>query len=243
MGSQIVGIVQGIMYGGDTERIWFRCTEAGADVTAIKTSEKVHLTIYNPSGDVVLASTNMTQSGSTAWWYYDLDASATTTWEVGYGYRAQLDWINSSSIDQRRNMWLDVVADPFNDPLISSTQFDEEHPSWAAARHSSWTDWTRPILIAHTELARDLRSLKDSAGNPVYASRVLDRAVLERVEMAYAERAAIMHGMRADETMRKEYAARAVAAFQNLSEMYLDNDDDLVADEDEATMVGTTFTH
>lgn len=242
MGAQITGLIQGIRYGSDTEKLYFRLMQAGADVTSVKATTTPTVTIYNPDGDVVLTATNLTQVGSTGWWYYTLDASATATWEIGYGYRAQIDWIDTSSLDQRMNVLLDVVADPFNDPVITTSQFDDEHPDWDDARATGWTDWTKAILIAHLELARDLRDLKDNTGTLVYPSRIIDRGALERVEMAYAERVAVMQGMRADESMQKHYCAKAVAAFKGLSTLDLhDTDDDDLEDGSEAYIGGPQF--
>jgi hypothetical protein len=242
MGSNIRGLIQGIQYGGDTEKLYFWLVADGADVTSVKTLTSPTVTIYDPDGDVALAAANLTQVGTTGCWYYTLNASGTTTWEIGYGYRAQIDWIDSSSIDHRQNEMLDVVAAPFNEPLISTAQFDTEHPSWQYARDSAWTDWTAAIKIAHESLFWDLRDMKDNSGSFVYPSRVVQRAHLRPVEMAYAERVAVSQGMRADEAMRKEYSAKAIAAFKRLSTMYLYSaDDDELADDQGEMVISRQF--
>jgi len=240
MGAMIEHFRQAIRYGSALERIWVKLVAAGADVTAPTGTPTIQY--YDPDGTAIGTAVNLTQSGSTAWYYHDLNAATTATWALGLGYRAKITFV-SATLTQVQHIYLDVVMWPINEPLITGAEIDTLHPSWADERHEDVTSWVAAIYQAHRELLRDLRQIKDSRGNPIYVNRVLDRGQLYEIERAYVEDI-IAHryvGETPDEM--KRYAAARARLFNDVNNLIVDYDDDLTEDDGEEVSLAITFEH
>lgn len=230
--GRVSGLVQGVRYSGTSQRLWHRLIADGVE-SVVKTAEKAKITIYDPSGDSVLAASDMTQSGSTHWWYYDLNASDTDAYDYGYDYLMLVTWNDDGSLARRSEARFDVVPEPCNDPLIASEEIDDMHPAWAGARHGSWTDWTPAIFQAHIDLHRFMRDMRDNEGQKVYLTRVIDRYHLREAEMALARMWCLKGGMQCSPEAITAAETEAQSALNKLGSMYLDTDDDRAADEKE----------
>ena len=179
----IEGLIQGIKYGSDSHRLFFHLRHEGSDVTSVDVGT-AKVAIYDPAGTAILTATAMTQVGETAVFYYDLDASATSTFAIGFGYRCLLTW-EVDSIAYEDNIYVDVVKWPFNEPLVTSEEIDTMRPGWKGKKPGAWSDWTEAIHNAHVALQHELRKMQDNMGLPVYAHRLLDRTQLRKVEIDY----------------------------------------------------------
>jgi len=221
------GLVQGVRYGSSSERMYFRLPYEGAYATASGTPT---VAIYNPSGTVVLAATNLTTTAAPIY-TYDLNASATATYPLGVDYRAQLSWTHAvTSKTILTQVFFDVVKQPFNNPVIGTTDVDEVHPTWAGKRPTGWTDWSIPIQWAHVRVVSELRQRRTDLGKPLYPHQIIDTSQLFLAEMAYTERE-IARNLRLSDEERGEIFARAENALNLI--VYHDYDDDLVKEEDE----------
>lgn len=241
MGAKISGLIQGVRYGGDAERLWVRLIDDGIDAT-IDAETRVSCNIYDPSGNVLLSDEDMTQEAEDSpWWYYDLDASDSNSFAKAYNYRIEVVFYVDDLVKVDHHLF-DVVPWPFNEPLLSGEEVDELHPAWAAARPSGVTTWQVPIREAHKELANDVRAMVDNRGTKVYPNRVIDRSLLREVELAYVERYIVTNTIRADAKTREFHAARALAVFKSLNELFIDVDDDLVQGDGESTFGTTVYT-
>jgi hypothetical protein len=235
----IEGLTQGVRYGSSSHRLYFRLQLEGADVDP-DSGQTPQVTLYNPSGTEIAAASDLTQVASKdPIWYKDVDASDTGVFEKGYNYRAAVSFVVDSETHED-HVLLDVVLWPFNDPLVSSEEIDEQHPEWVGLRPKGWRNWQKPIEQSHVELSRDLRAMRDTKGDPIYPNRIIDRGQLRLVEIAYVERVIADKLRMADET-KAYYRQRAIEAFSNFNLFYVDADDDLVPDEDEERSAGPTF--
>jgi|GEM_PF-3076017 len=201
------------------------------------------ITIYDTAGTAILDATDLTQSGTDGTspiWYYDLDASDTTAFDKGYGYRAHIQWYDftDTSLLIEDHLLLDVCVWPFNEPLVTTEEIDTMHPNWAGKKPGSWTDWTEAIERAHLALARELREMRDNKEEHIYPNRILDRGQLRQVEIAYVERE-IALAIRLRDEEKNEYLEKAANAMP--TELWIDRDDDLTPDDDEEGTAGITF--
>ncbi len=240
MGCKIDGFRQGVRYGSSKEHLWFRLKLDGEDVISPDSTPTAQF--HDQSGIAIGSAVDLVRDASSGWWYYDLDASGTGTWEKGYGYRAELAFI-VSEITHYDHIWLDVVMWPFNEPLVSSEELGEEYPAWAASMPAGWSDWTKAILAAHLELAKDLRGLRDNRGVLVYPHRILDRGQLRLVELAYVEEHVVTKVIISTDDERTAARAKKGGAYRRLGTIWIDRDDDLVVDTDEEASLGITFEH
>jgi hypothetical protein len=203
------------------------------------------VTFYDSDNEAIGAAHNLTQVGTTSWWKYSLDASATATWELGFNYHAEISWVDTDNVTHadRYPFNLDVVMWPFNEPLVLSASIDLDHPTWAGAMPKTWSDWSYPIQRAHLELIHFLRGLRNAKGERVYATRVLNRDKLLFIEKALARRA-IADGLRLSDEDKKHFRDAAAEALADLTDLTIDDDDDLVESDDEQDqLVGTSFEH
>jgi len=236
----IEGIIQGIKYGSSSHRVYARLRADGADGSA-DAETNVTITIENPEGTVVKSAVNMTQVGSTAVYYYDLDVSTTATWALGYGYQAHIQW-TQSSLAREDYIYLDVVRWPFNDPLWTTQEIDAMRPAWAGKKPGSWTTWTEAIEQAHAKFHADLRERRDDKGEPIYPHRILVREQVRQAQLAYILREIALAGVRLQTDDRQFYIDAANGAIPTL--ITLDRDDDLIdGGADEEAAQATTFAH
>lgn len=111
-------------------------------------------------------------------WYYDWDGSAQDPAEA---FIANVTYAISTK-DYFKPFLFDLVFDPY-DPLINSTDIDQEHPDWLSLRDPKWTDWWAAIVKGHVDLTNDIRK------RSLIPACFVDREQLRSVELAYIERA------------------------------------------------------
>lgn len=235
----IEGLIQGIKYEESVNRIWFHFRKDGADVVTVDAGT-AKCVIYDPSGDVALAATALTQVGSTAIFYIDVDASDTDVYQLGYNYICHYYW-EASGLESEDRVFLDVVKWPFNQPLVSSEEIDEMKPAWAGKKPGGWSTWKVAIEEGHKNLATDLREMRDNKNRPIYPNMILDRSQLRRVEIAYVYKEIALSGIRMTEKERNTYIDGADMAIPSL--LLVDQDDDLVADTDDEIITSITLVH
>lgn len=234
----IEGLTQGIRYSQDDQRLYFPLRYQGREARPDVGTDPT-VVIYDPAGAEVKASTNLTELPGTHWWYVEIDASATDTWELGFNYRAQVDFI-VETVPVQDNFLVDVVMWPFNEPLVTTEEIDRMHPAWIGKRPSDWQDWTEAIEMAHLRLSKDLRNLRDGNGNYIYPNRILDRGDVRMIAIAYTK-AQIAESIRMKEETIERYDMKAVAAFENFNKLLMiEGDDSMVPDED-TILTGPTF--
>jgi len=234
----IEGLIQGVKYNTAVTRIYFHLRHDGEDVTTVDDASAT-VTVYDTNGDAILEDEALTQVGSTAIFYVDIDSTDTDAWEKAYGYVAKVEWEVSETAYEDRFL-LDCVAWPFNESLVTTEEIDDMHPEWKGKKPGDWTDWTQAIEIAHKRVARELRQMRDSEGDPIYANRILDRGQIRETEIAYVE-AVIASRIRITDEEKAGYLEAAKYAMPTL--IYLDKDDDLVKDEDEEMAIAITLVH
>ncbi len=199
------------------------------------------VTIYDPIGKLKLAATKLTRVSGSPWWYVDIDASAVTTWELNYNYRAQIDFdYNDQPVQD--NIMVDVIKWPFNEPLVTTEEIDRAHPAWAGKRPGTWQDWVEPIEMAHLELSKELRNTRDSKGRYVYPHRIMDRGQVRMLALAMTE-AKIAESIRMKEETVNAYKDKAIAAAEGFNKFHLDIDSDMVIDTGEGVLTGPSFSH
>jgi hypothetical protein len=199
------------------------------------------VTIFNPAGDQVLAITELTKVSGNQWWYVDVDATGTTVWDIGFNYRAQIDFY-VGAVPVQDNVMVDVIMWPFNETLITTEEIDRLHPAWSGKRPNDWQDWTEAIEMAHLKVARDLRNLQDSHGSYVYPSQILDRSQVRMIALAYTEEQ-IAESIRMRDEVVTKFNERSVNALENFNRFLMDVDDDMIADDNAGTLTGPTFNH
>lgn len=190
--------------------------------------------IFNPAGTSIATGT---MSGASSTYLFSQATTDTAVWTKGYNYRLEVSWAKSSTnvVD---NIFVDVVGWPYRHPLISGEELDVLHPTWAARRPSSWTDWQNPIVAGMIKLHTDLRQMKGSDGEYLYPSRIIDRAQLKLTELSYIERE-IAGELRMSKEEKDRIFANARDAIPEF--LFIDIDDDLVIDDDEDLATGITL--
>lgn len=228
----IEGFPQALEYNTTGQRLWAHLIKGGANSTP-KTATTPTITIYQPNGASLLAATDLTQSGSTAWWYKDLNLSS-LAWAKGLDYRALTTWTTSDDLTNHINTRFDVVTSAFNEPLVASGDVDLMRPAWAGIRPSGWTDWSEPIKAAHRELMWSLRRVTVER-IPVRPAMLLNRDELYELEMTLTLRNCADAISRLEEERKKynENANFAMAGYLSGPFAY-DSNDDQVIDENEA---------
>jgi len=224
----IEGLIQGVKYGSAAARLYFHLRTEAEDGTPTGTPT---VTIYNPGGDEVLAADDLTQVGSTAVWYYDLDASATATFPLGMNYRCHVQFTETVS----REDWLtiDVVKWPWNEPLVTTEEIDEYKPGWKGKKPGTWTTWVTAIERAHVTMSNELRELRDDKGKPLYPHFVFYRALIREAAIKYVYAEIARSGMSIEREEKNGYIEDAQNAIPTLLTMdrNQDNIDDGASEE------------
>jgi len=227
----IEGFPQMLKYGDSAQRLWCHLIKGGVGSDP-KGGTTPQVTVYDVNGDSLLAATNLTQSGSTDWWYKDLDLS-TLAWDKGLDYRSKTTWTTDDDLSNVINSRFDVVTDAFNEPLISTDDVDLLRPAWSGIMPTGWSDWSEAIKAAHRELMWKLRRMRVE-NVLVRPHLLLNRDQLYEVEMAFALRN-IVDGIARLEEERVRYNEEALAAWASYMQgpFAYDSDDDQVVDYDE----------
>ena len=229
----IEGLRQAVLYGSSSHRLFFHLRKDGSDVTSASSAK---ITIYDPSGNELVAETDLTQVGSTAVWYYDLDASATATYEKAVDYRATLNFTPTGGQATEEHVFFDVAAYPFGEPLITSEEVANMRPGWEFPE--DWSDWTQAIEDAHARLYTDLRNMRDNKGDPVYPFRLIDRQQLRRAAIAYTFRE-VADVIRLTDEEKADVRSAAEGVIPTL--ITIDRDDDMLIEDDEEGALEITF--
>ncbi len=221
----IEGLIQGVKYGSSSARLSFHLRTESKDATP---SDTPTVTIYNPSGTEVLAAASLTQVGSTAVWYYDIDASDTATFPIGMGYRCLVSFTETLA----RESWhtIDIVRSPWNEPLVTTEEIDDYKPGWKGKKPGAWTDWTTAIERAHVTMCNELRQLRDDKGEPIYPARVFYRENIREAAIKYVYAEIAKSGMAIEDRDRRGYIEDAQDAIPTL--MTVDRNDDNIDDGD-----------
>jgi hypothetical protein len=222
----IEGLIQGVKYGSAAARLSFHLRTEAVDATPTGTPT---VTIYNPSGTLVLAAASLTQVGTTAVWYYDLDASAIATFPIAMNYRCKISFIETVA----REDWqtIDVVKWPWNEPLVTTEEIDDYKPGWKGKKPGAWTNWVTAIERAHVAMCNELRQLRDDRGLPIYPARVFYRANIREAAIAYVYAEIARSGMAIEDRERNGYLDAAQGAIPTL--LTVDRNDDNIDDGDE----------
>lgn len=223
------------------QRLWHKLTLDGNE-SALKATTVAALSTWDPSGNVLLSAETMTQYGATAWYYYDVDASAYTK---GMYYRASVVWTDETfELEHTESFLFDVVREAWNKPLITTEEIDNLFPAWKGVRPGAWTDWSEPIKAAHRDLMWALRSVEQN-GDLLRPYLILDRGKLYACELAI-----VLYNIVAAcsklEALREERSKIAQAALVSATAgpyIYDKDDDTLVdADEEDTVFSGAMFT-
>jgi len=167
-------------------------------------------------------------------YYYDVDASSTSSWDLGENYPVTIAQ-TIDSVDYAPEFFIDVVRYPFDQPLVTSDYIDDLHPDWRSLHpESEDADWTIAINAAHRKLALKIRSL---GNRPAY---LVKREELFEIELAYAESiiASDLMGLPSEERMR--YREDASTAWSGKGEFVIDSDEDQQVDSDDSPKVMTS---
>lgn len=150
---------------------------------------------------------------------YSVNASNTTTYDLGQNYYAKVVYA-ISSVTFNRYVYFDVAYYPMITPIVSSNDVDMSHPTWLGMRPSAWPDWSNAISRAHADLVRMIHSNGEQAAH--YVKRESD---LYKIEMAFVEAAiAESIGLIADE--RDYYLAKKSKVWASRGEMVFSESDD-----------------
>jgi hypothetical protein len=188
---------------------------------------------FQDNENLIVSSTTIGQANGTAHTavaYYDLDASATSTYTAGEDYYFTVSYdIGSRSFLQYE--YFDIVLYPFDDPLVTSELIDDLHPDWLRS-HPDGTSgtWDKWIERAHVEIARRIRA----AGKR--ARCIIKRAELQPYELAEAE-ALIAEALRFDEQERMRWRKKADSLWYSKGEFAYEDDDDADIEADDADQV------
>jgi hypothetical protein len=172
----------------------------------------------------------LTDSGSGAatckGWLYtcdhvlEIDASATTTWEMGQNYRAEISYQIGGRTYTRQELF-DVAWAPMCYPIVTSHDIEEIHPTWAKVRPESWRDWGPAVRGGHADLVRRIHSMGEQAAE--YIKRTSE---FWKVELAFVERwIAINCGFPPEETKRWEERAESAWGERGLLTTMADEED------------------
>lgn len=236
--TMIEGFTQAIRHGAADQRLHFKIRHEGKEATP---DTPPTVTIYDPAGTELLPATALTAVPASGWWYVDVDATGTTSWVKAFNYRAEINFA-VDAIPVQDNAIIDVVAWPFNEPLITTEEIDRLHPSWAGKRPKDWLDWTEPIDAAHLRVSKDLRNLQDSHGRYVYPATIIDRGQVRMIAMAYTLEQ-IAESIRMKEEVIERYNLRSISALQDFNRFLVDLDQDMIPDDDDGILTGPTFSH
>jgi hypothetical protein len=92
-------------------------------------------------------------------YYYSVNASTTTTFELGEDYCMKVTYV-ISSITYHDWVYFDVVLHTFNEPIITSERVDLDTPDLKRIHPDGENAlWDEHIKMAHAELARRIRLL------------------------------------------------------------------------------------
>lgn len=97
-------------------------------------------------------------------YYYDVDASATSTYALGQNYRAEIVY-EISSIAYKRLLYFDVVYYTMAHPIVTNEDMTILRAHWIAERPEEWTDWVPAINRAHAKLVRRIHSFNEQAAD------------------------------------------------------------------------------
>jgi hypothetical protein len=223
------------------QRLWHKLTLDGNE-SALKAATTALISTWDFNGNALLSGETMTQYSTTAWYYYDVDASGYTK---GMYYRAVVTWTDETyELAHTESFRFDVVREAWNNPLITSEEIDNLYPAWQGVRPGSWADWSEPIKAAHRDLMWALRSIEQN-GDLLRPYLILDRGKLYACELALTLYNITMACSKL-EALREERGSQAQAALiaATAGPYLYDKDDDTVVDagEEEVVFSGPMFT-
>lgn len=226
---KLEGFQQSIQYEGGSGRLWYKPTLEGKETVP---DAAPTISIIDPGGTELVATTNMTRDALTAWYYYDVDAENTTSYGLGLDYQAEIVF-EVNSVEYIDRMIFDVCRWPIGQPLLTSEVIDKKRPTWAASRPVEWgLDWSEPIKDAHREMVDELRGIMGSKGEFIRPHLILTRAKLHAVAMKFTLYE-IAEGIGLPEDEKNEYRDRRNNAIDAMGPVSVDYDDDLLVDSDE----------
>lgn len=226
---RLEGFQQSIQYEGAAERVWYKVALEGTETVpdALPT-----ISIIDPAGAVLVTTADMVRYALTSWYYYDIDASSTTSYALGLNYQAEITF-DVNALEHIDRMIFDVVRWPIREPLLTSEEIDTKRPIWAASRPVEWgKDWSEPIKDAHREMVDDLRGIMGANGEFLRPELVLTRAKLYTVALKYTY-ALIAEGLGLTEDQINTYLIARNNAIDVMGPTAVDYDNDLIVDEGE----------